>query len=101
MTMKTTLAGHTPLLFVPWMNISGDASEILAHLFVNLRTAAACLHVTVTAPGPSKAIADIQSRHACQLIAPANDRIRSPATWLAARKWSAQTCTVQTNKLGT
>lgn len=55
-----------------WMTISGDASEVLAHLFVNLTTAAACLHVSVTAPGLSKAITDIQSQHASQLIVPAN-----------------------------
>lgn len=65
---------HNSLLFVPWMNISGDASKILAHLFAKLRTAAACLHISVTAPGLSKAIIDIQSRHASQLIVPANDQ---------------------------
>lgn len=81
---KQKKARHNSLPFVPWMNISGDASEILAHLLVNLRTAAACLHVSATAPGLSQAIADIQSRHASQLIVPANDPdlfIRNTARW--------------------
>lgn len=90
-TVKTTKARCNSLLFVPWMNISGDASEILAHLFVKLRMAAACLHISATAPGLSNAITDIQSQHSSRLIVyPLTTRIRSSSTWLVARKWSVQ-----------